>query len=66
MFMVEGVFGFQLHGSSVGGGSLDNDAFSLCERSDEAPAPLPPAVALTAATVCLFGALYPHIISAQR
>uniref|UniRef100_A0A8P4G3W7 HEAT repeat-containing protein 5A n=1 Tax=Dicentrarchus labrax TaxID=13489 RepID=A0A8P4G3W7_DICLA len=25
----------QLHGSSVGGGSLDNDAFSLCERSDD-------------------------------
>uniref|UniRef100_UPI0037E9B09A HEAT repeat-containing protein 5A n=1 Tax=Semicossyphus pulcher TaxID=241346 RepID=UPI0037E9B09A len=56
----------QLHGSSVGGGSLDNDAFSLCERSDDAPAPLAPPVALTAATVRLFGALYPHIISAQR
>ncbi|XP_044231866.1 HEAT repeat-containing protein 5A isoform X2 [Thunnus albacares] len=56
----------QLHGSSVGGGSLDNDAFSLCERSDEAPAPLPPPVALTAAAVQLFGALLPHIISAQR
>uniref|UniRef100_A0A671UXR2 HEAT repeat-containing protein 5A n=1 Tax=Sparus aurata TaxID=8175 RepID=A0A671UXR2_SPAAU len=56
----------QLHGSSVGGGSLDNDAFSLCERRDEAPAPLPPPVALTAAAVCLFGSLYPHIISAQR
>uniref|UniRef100_A0A8P4JY70 HEAT repeat-containing protein 5A n=1 Tax=Dicentrarchus labrax TaxID=13489 RepID=A0A8P4JY70_DICLA len=56
----------QLHGSSVGGGSLDNDAFSLCERSDDAPAPLPPAIALTAAAVRLFGALFPHIISAQR
>ncbi|XP_070776216.1 HEAT repeat-containing protein 5A [Enoplosus armatus] len=56
----------QLHGCSVGGGSLDNDAFSLCERSDEAPAPLPPPITLTAATVRLFGALYPHIISAQR
>ncbi|XP_070698755.1 HEAT repeat-containing protein 5A [Pempheris klunzingeri] len=56
----------QLHGSSVGGGSLDNDAFSLCEKSEEAPAPLPPPVALTAATVRLFGVLYPHIISAQR
>uniref|UniRef100_A0A3B4UBB4 HEAT repeat-containing protein 5A n=1 Tax=Seriola dumerili TaxID=41447 RepID=A0A3B4UBB4_SERDU len=56
----------QLHGSSVGGGSLDNDPFSLCERSDEAPAPLPPPVALTAAAVRLFGALFPHIISAQR
>nr|XP_020510294.1 HEAT repeat-containing protein 5A isoform X2 [Labrus bergylta] len=56
----------QLHGSSVGGGSLDNDAFSLCERSDEAPAPPPPPVALTAATVRLFGALLPHIIPPQR
>ncbi|XP_031160512.2 HEAT repeat-containing protein 5A isoform X3 [Sander lucioperca] len=56
----------QLHGSSVGGGSLDNDAFSLCEKSDEAPAPLPPPVALTAAAVRLFGALHPHVISAQR
>uniref|UniRef100_A0A8D0A3H4 HEAT repeat-containing protein 5A n=1 Tax=Sander lucioperca TaxID=283035 RepID=A0A8D0A3H4_SANLU len=55
-----------LHGSSVGGGSLDNDAFSLCEKSDEAPAPLPPPVALTAAAVRLFGALHPHVISAQR
>lgn len=56
----------QLHGSSVGGGSLDNDAFSLCEKSDATPAPLPPPVALTAAAARLFGALYPHVISAQR
>ncbi|XP_053192170.1 HEAT repeat-containing protein 5A [Scomber japonicus] len=56
----------QLHGSSVGGGSLDNDPFSLCERTEEAPTPLPPPVALTAAAVQLFGALFPHIISAQR
>ncbi|XP_038585677.1 HEAT repeat-containing protein 5A isoform X2 [Micropterus salmoides] len=56
----------QLHGSIVGGGSLDNDAFSLCERSEEAPTPLPPPVTLIAATVRLFGALFPHIISAQR
>ncbi|KAI3367144.1 hypothetical protein L3Q82_008134 [Scortum barcoo] len=56
----------QLHGSSVGGGSLDNDAFSLCDSGEEAPAPLPPPVALTAAVVRLFGTLFPHIISAQR
>ncbi|XP_028994426.1 HEAT repeat-containing protein 5A isoform X2 [Betta splendens] len=56
----------QLHGSSVAGGSLDNDPFSLCERSDEAPTPLPPPVALTAAAVRLFGVVFPHIISAQR
>lgn len=57
---------FQLYGGSVGGGSLDNDAFSLCDSSDEAPTPLPPAIALTAAAVRLFGVLFPHIISAQR
>lgn len=56
----------QLHGSSVGGGSLDNDPFSLCEKSEEAPAPLPPPAALTAAAVRLFGAVFPHIISPQR
>ncbi|KAM3594589.1 uncharacterized protein V6R79_010326 [Siganus canaliculatus] len=57
----------QLHGSSaVGGASLDNDAFSLCHSGHEAPAPLPPQVALTAAAVRLWGALFPHIIAAQR
>ncbi|GAA6234639.1 HEAT repeat-containing protein 5A, partial [Lates japonicus] len=56
----------QLHGSSVGGGSLDHDPFSLCESADDAPAPLPPPVTLTAAAARLFGALFPHIISAQR
>lgn len=56
----------QLHGSSVGGGSLDHDPFSLCDSADDAPAPLPPPVTLTAAAARLFGALFPHIISAQR
>ncbi|XP_068607819.1 HEAT repeat-containing protein 5A [Brachionichthys hirsutus] len=56
----------QLQSSSLGGGSLDHDASSLCEKSKELPAPLPPPVALTAAAVQLFGVLYPHIISAQR
>ncbi|XP_008312892.1 HEAT repeat-containing protein 5A isoform X2 [Cynoglossus semilaevis] len=57
----------QLSGSSVGGTSLDNDPFCLCERSDDAPpAPLPPPVELTAAAVHLFGVVFPHIISAQR
>uniref|UniRef100_A0A7N6BF14 HEAT repeat-containing protein 5A n=1 Tax=Anabas testudineus TaxID=64144 RepID=A0A7N6BF14_ANATE len=54
-----------LHGSSVGGGSLDNNPFSLCVRSGEVPAPLPPPVALTSAAVHLFGAVFPHIISHQ-
>uniref|UniRef100_A0AAQ6IEW8 HEAT repeat-containing protein 5A n=1 Tax=Anabas testudineus TaxID=64144 RepID=A0AAQ6IEW8_ANATE len=50
---------------SVGGGSLDNNPFSLCVRSGEVPAPLPPPVALTSAAVHLFGAVFPHIISHQ-
>ncbi|XP_011618311.2 LOW QUALITY PROTEIN: HEAT repeat-containing protein 5A [Takifugu rubripes] len=57
----------QLHGSSgVGGASLDNDVFSLCDTSNEVPAPLTPSIALTVAAVRLFGVLFPHIISAQR
>lgn len=57
----------QLHGSSgVGGASLDNDAFGLCDASNDVPAPLTPSVALTGAAVRLFGAVFPHIISAQR
>uniref|UniRef100_A0A673BSA6 HEAT repeat-containing protein 5A n=1 Tax=Sphaeramia orbicularis TaxID=375764 RepID=A0A673BSA6_9TELE len=56
----------QLHASSVGGASLDNDPFSLCNPGDEAPASLPPPIALTAAAVQLFGTLFPHIISAQK
>ncbi|XP_029900277.1 HEAT repeat-containing protein 5A isoform X2 [Myripristis murdjan] len=56
----------QLLGSSVGGASLDHDPFSLCASGLEAPAPLPPAVALTAAAVRLFGVVFPHIITAQR
>uniref|UniRef100_A0AAX7VRD1 HEAT repeat-containing protein 5A n=1 Tax=Astatotilapia calliptera TaxID=8154 RepID=A0AAX7VRD1_ASTCA len=53
----------QLHSSSVGGGSLDNDPFSLCERGYEAPAPLPSPVALATTSIHLFGAVFPHIIS---
>uniref|UniRef100_A0A667Y2I2 HEAT repeat-containing protein 5A n=1 Tax=Myripristis murdjan TaxID=586833 RepID=A0A667Y2I2_9TELE len=52
-----------LLGSSVGGASLDHDPFSLCASGLEAPAPLPPAVALTAAAVRLFGVVFPHIIT---
>ncbi|XP_053700963.1 HEAT repeat-containing protein 5A [Synchiropus splendidus] len=56
----------QLFGSSVGGRSLDHDPFSLCEMSDEAAAPLPPAAALTSTAVRLFAVLFPHIIAPQR
>lgn len=50
----------------MGGASLDNDAFSLCDGSNEVPAPPSPAVALSTAAVRLFGVLFPHLISAQR
>ncbi|XP_047467316.1 HEAT repeat-containing protein 5A [Mugil cephalus] len=56
----------QLHGYSSGGGALDHDAFSLCQRGEDVPAPPPPPAALTAAAVRLFGTLFPHVISAQR
>lgn len=56
----------QLHSSSVGGASLENDPFCLCDKTEAPPAPLPPNVALTAVTVRLFGNLFPHIISALR
>lgn len=50
----------------MGGASLDNDTFSLCDSSNEAPAPPTPAVSLTIAAVHLFRVLFPHVISAQR
>ncbi|CAL8283222.1 unnamed protein product [Lota lota] len=56
----------KLHSSSVGGGNLDNDPFSLCDGGEDTPAPLPPAVALTAAAVQLFGGLFPQVITAHR
>uniref|UniRef100_H3CA84 HEAT repeat-containing protein 5A n=1 Tax=Tetraodon nigroviridis TaxID=99883 RepID=H3CA84_TETNG len=57
----------QLHGcGGVGGASLDNDAFSLCDSSSEVPAPAAPPVSLTAAAVQLFGVVFPHVICAQR
>lgn len=58
---------FQFQGcSAVGGASLDNDAFSLCDSSNEVPAPPTTPVALTVAAVHLFGVVFPHVISAQR
>lgn len=57
----------QLQGcSAVGGASLDNDTFSLCDSSNEVPAPPTVPVALTVAAVQLFGVVFPYVISAQR
>ncbi|XP_064192200.1 HEAT repeat-containing protein 5A isoform X2 [Anguilla rostrata] len=54
------------HVGSVGGGSLENDPFSICQKSLDVPVPLPIAAAVTVATVQLFGVVFPHIIVAQR
>ncbi|XP_067099249.1 HEAT repeat-containing protein 5A isoform X1 [Osmerus mordax] len=56
----------QLHGSSVGGGTLEYDPFTISLKQEEVPAPLPPAAALTSAAVQLFGVIFPHIIIPQR
>ncbi|KAM6973609.1 HEAT repeat-containing protein 5A [Aplochiton taeniatus] len=56
----------QLHGSSVGGGTLEYDPFTISEKGQDVPAPLAPPAALTAAAVQLFGVIFPHVIIAQR
>ncbi|KAG7465627.1 hypothetical protein MATL_G00155510 [Megalops atlanticus] len=54
------------HTGHVGGGSLEYDPFSICQESQDIPTPLPPAAAVTVATVQLFGVVFPHIIAPQR
>ncbi|XP_072545928.1 HEAT repeat-containing protein 5A isoform X2 [Salminus brasiliensis] len=56
----------QLHGGSIGGGSLEYDPFTIFEKDQEVPAPLPPAAALTSAAVQLFGVIFPHLAIQQR
>uniref|UniRef100_A0A8C7T8P6 HEAT repeat-containing protein 5A n=1 Tax=Oncorhynchus mykiss TaxID=8022 RepID=A0A8C7T8P6_ONCMY len=41
--------------SSVGGGTLEYDPFTICVKCQDVPAPLPPPAALTTAAVQLFG-----------
>uniref|UniRef100_A0A671S2A4 HEAT repeat-containing protein 5A n=1 Tax=Sinocyclocheilus anshuiensis TaxID=1608454 RepID=A0A671S2A4_9TELE len=56
----------QLHGGGSGGGTLEYDPFIIFEKQQEVPTPLPPASALTAAAVQLFGVIFPHLgIQAQ-
>uniref|UniRef100_A0A8C7DRM3 HEAT repeat-containing protein 5A n=1 Tax=Oncorhynchus kisutch TaxID=8019 RepID=A0A8C7DRM3_ONCKI len=52
----------QLQGSSVGGGTLEYDTFTICVKCQDVPAPLPPPAALTTAAIQLFGVIFPHII----
>uniref|UniRef100_A0A4W4DTG3 HEAT repeat-containing protein 5A n=1 Tax=Electrophorus electricus TaxID=8005 RepID=A0A4W4DTG3_ELEEL len=47
--------------SSIGEGSLEYDPFTICEKGQEVPAPLPPATALIAAAVRLFAVIFPQL-----
>ncbi|KAF4102286.1 hypothetical protein G5714_017086 [Onychostoma macrolepis] len=56
----------QLHGGGSGGGTLEYDTFTIFEKAQEVPTPLPPASALTAAAVQLFGVIFPHLGVQQK
>lgn len=56
----------KLHGGGSGGGTLEYDPFTIFEKAQEIPTPLPPASALTAAAVQLFGVIFPHLGIQQR
>uniref|UniRef100_A0A8C1Q0K7 HEAT repeat-containing protein 5A n=1 Tax=Cyprinus carpio TaxID=7962 RepID=A0A8C1Q0K7_CYPCA len=56
----------QLHGGGSGGGTLEYDPFTIFEKAQEVPTPLPPASALTAAAVQLFGVIFPHLGIQQK
>ncbi|XP_051578229.1 HEAT repeat-containing protein 5A-like isoform X2 [Myxocyprinus asiaticus] len=56
----------QLHGGGSGGGTLEYDPFTIFEKAQDVPTPLPPASALTAAAVQLFGVIFPHLGNQQR
>ncbi len=49
-----------------GGGTLEYDPFTIFEKAQEVPTPLPPASALTAAAVQLFGVIFPHLGVQQK
>lgn len=50
----------------MGEGTLEYDPFTICEKSQEAPTPLPPADALTIQSVQLFGVIFFHLAVHQR
>uniref|UniRef100_A0A6Q2ZLP6 HEAT repeat-containing protein 5A n=1 Tax=Esox lucius TaxID=8010 RepID=A0A6Q2ZLP6_ESOLU len=56
----------QLHGSRAGGGTLEYDPFTICDKGQDVPAPPPPAAALTVAATQLFGVIFPNVIVPQR
>uniref|UniRef100_A0A8C1IEB6 HEAT repeat-containing protein 5A n=1 Tax=Cyprinus carpio TaxID=7962 RepID=A0A8C1IEB6_CYPCA len=56
----------QLHCGGSGGGTLEYDPFTIFEKAQDVPTPLPPGSALAAAAVQLFGVIFPHLgIQAQ-
>ncbi|XP_066529311.1 HEAT repeat-containing protein 5A isoform X2 [Hoplias malabaricus] len=55
----------QLQGVGIGG-TLEYDPFTIFEKTQVVPAPLPPAAALTASAVKLFGVIFPHLALQQR
>ncbi|TFK12533.1 2',5'-phosphodiesterase 12 [Platysternon megacephalum] len=58
-----------LLGSSIAGGSLEYDPYSIYEKAaegDSAPKPLPPALSVISAAVGLFGVIFSHVAESQR
>ncbi|XP_030626856.1 HEAT repeat-containing protein 5A [Chanos chanos] len=53
-------------GGSVGCGSLEFDPFTICEKCQDVPVPLPPNSALILSAVQLFGVIFPHLEVQQR
>uniref|UniRef100_A0A6Q2YC77 HEAT repeat-containing protein 5A n=1 Tax=Esox lucius TaxID=8010 RepID=A0A6Q2YC77_ESOLU len=50
----------------AGGGTLEYDPFTICDKGQDVPAPPPPAAALTVAATQLFGVIFPNVIVPQR
>ncbi|TSW08333.1 HEAT repeat-containing protein 5A [Bagarius yarrelli] len=56
----------QLHEGKLGRGTLEYDHFTICEGSQEEPAPFPPAEALIINSVQLFGVFFLYLDVDQR
>ncbi|XP_074852994.1 HEAT repeat-containing protein 5A isoform X3 [Carettochelys insculpta] len=58
-----------LLGSSIAGGSLEYDPYSIYEKAEEGdsvPKPLPPTLSVVSAGVRLFGVIVSHVAESQR
>uniref|UniRef100_A0A8C3XL00 HEAT repeat-containing protein 5A n=1 Tax=Chelydra serpentina TaxID=8475 RepID=A0A8C3XL00_CHESE len=58
-----------LLGSSIAGGSLEYDPYSIYEKAaegDSVPKPVPPALSVISAAVRLFGVIFSHVAESQR